>query len=542
MRSRYWLIAIVVLGAGLRFYGLWFGLPYVHARPDETSALGLATSVRSGDLNPHFFHWPSLTIYAFAALHAGAAAIRRALQLDPSLSFAEQVLVARAFVAFAGTLTIVVLFRMTRRMAGTTAALVAALYLAVAILHVRESHFAMTDVLMVLLLTTTLAILLRALDADPAAGDEHTFRWFAASGLAGGLATSTKYNAGAVLAAMCAAQVYWFVRVRTPVWRARTWLPSVAFIGAFLLGFFAGTPYALLDFPRFKADIYFDLTHLSGGHGVNLGRGWEYHFVRSLPYGLGVPVFIAALAGIIPTARHFPRQAFVLGVFTASFYGSIGSGQTVFFRYVLPLVPLLCLSAAVATERGAMWLASRMRLGPAAAAAVLAALIAGPGLVNSVWFDVVLSRTDSRVLAARWLAPRLRADDSVYDSGGDYARLDLSGLDYHVWVFDPASDSFGHPEGRTPIWLVLHESPMPMYSSVPPSVLELARTRYHLQVTIAGTSRRARAAVYDLQDAFFMPVSGFSSVRRPGPTVRIYRRSDAFAVPVPDEYTRGSRP
>jgi hypothetical protein len=32
--------------------------------------------------------------------------------------------------------------------------------------------------------------------------------------------------------------------------------------------------------------------------------------------------------------------------------------------------------------------------------------------------------------------------------------------------------------------------------------------------------------MYDRQDAFFLPVSGFSTVVRPGPTVRIYRRRD----------------
>jgi hypothetical protein len=543
MTTRHYLVAIVLLAAALRFYGLWFGLPYAHARPDETTALGLATSVRGGDLNPRFFHWPSLTIYVFAALHAAVAAIRRAFALDPALGFTEQVLLARGAVALAGTLTVVVLFTLARRMGGPAVGLLAALYLAVAILHVRESHFAMTDVLMVLLLTTSLGLLLRALDERiPAGTGERAFWRFAAAGLAGGLATSTKYNAGAVLAAMGAAQIYWLVRFRPRIWTARAWLPSAGFLAAFVAGFLAGTPYALLDYERFGADLYFDLTHLSDGHGTNLGRGWEYHALRSLPYGLGVPVFVAALAGIVPTARHFPRQALVLGAFAVSFYAAIGSGQTVFFRYVLPLVPILCVSAAVATERAALWLAARPGVGPRLASVVLTVLIAGPALVNSVWFDVVLSRTDSRVLAARWLAPRLRANDSVYDSGGDYTRLHLGRVDYDVRVFDPAANSFAHPEGRTPDWLVLHESPMSMYTSVPYTVLELAATRYHLLMTVPGTSKRAGAAVYDLQDAFFMPVSGFRAIRRPGPTVRIYRRHDASTAALPAVHTRGPTP
>jgi hypothetical protein len=528
MRSGRWLAAIVILGAALRFVAIWFGLPYAQARPDETVALGLANSVRGGDLNPHFFHWPSLTIYAFAALQAGAAAIRRAFNVDSGTTFVDQVVIARAFIATAGTLTLLVLFDMTRRMAGMTAALLATFFLAVSILHVRESHFAMTDVLMTLLLTTSLAFLLRAIELDPAPDAQSTaIRWCAVAGLFGGLATSTKYNAAAVLAALGAAQGYWLFRCGTPVWWPRTWLPSVVFGTTFLLGFVAATPYALLDFPAVEADLRFDVTHLAGGHGIDLGRGWQYHLTHSLPYGLGVPVFVAGIAGIWPTAKYFPRQAIVLGAFAAAFYGLIGSGQTVFFRYVLPLVPILCLSAAIAAERVSLWLASRTAITPGAAAAAVGLMVGGVGLVNSVWFDVVLSRTDSRVLASRWLAPQLRPGDSLYDSGGSYARLDLPDIAIHLWTYDPRTESFGHPEGRTPDWLVLHESPLLIYTSVPPGIERLAKTRYQLVRTIVATTRRRSAAVYDQQDAFFMPVNGFSSVRRPGPTIRIYRHRDA---------------
>ena len=146
--ARFWLFAIVILAAALRFYPIWFGLPFAHSRPDETTALGLAAHIRGGDLNPHFFHWGSLTLYVFAAVHALASALRRALGLDPALGFTELVVSARAAVAFAGTLTVLVACAMGRRMGGAVTGLLAALFLAVAILHVRESHFAMTDVLM----------------------------------------------------------------------------------------------------------------------------------------------------------------------------------------------------------------------------------------------------------------------------------------------------------------------------------------------------------------------------------------------------------
>src|SRR5947209_3547367 len=80
------LYAIVVLGAALRLFPIWFGLPYLGARPDEETAIGHAVGVLGGDPNPHFFHWPSLTFYLFAGLYAAASLIRRALFLDPALS------------------------------------------------------------------------------------------------------------------------------------------------------------------------------------------------------------------------------------------------------------------------------------------------------------------------------------------------------------------------------------------------------------------------------------------------------------------------
>jgi hypothetical protein len=526
--SRSSLLAIVALSAVLRFYPIWFGLPYAQARPDETAALGLAASVRAGDLNPHFFHWPSLTIYLFAIVHTVLSWCRRALNLSPDLTFAELAIAARTVVAAAGTLTVVLLFSLARRMGGTTVGLLAALFLGVSILHVRDSHFAMTDVLMTMLATASLALLLRALDGD--ASDRHaSSTWFAIAGFVSGLATSTKYSAAALMAGMAAAQLCWLVRFRGAPWRTR-WLPSIAFVTAFLAGFFVATPFAILDYPTFTTDLVFDLTHLSGGHGVDLGRGWVYHLTTSLPYGLGVPVFLAAIAGIVPMARHYPRHAFVVFLFGAGFYASIGSGQTVFFRYVLPLVPILCLPAAVATARSAAWLAARRGFNRTAVLCVLTIAVAGVGLLNCVWFDVLLSRTDSRVLAARWLATRVKAGESLHDAGNDYTRLDLSGVPYRHWWYDPATESFGHPAGETPVWLVLYESALEPYARTHLPLLELARSRYYLVHTIPAGKTRAGSAVYDLQDAFFMPVSGFHEVRRPGPTVRIYRLRDASSL------------
>lgn len=492
------------MGAALRLYPIWFGLPYPHARPDEATALGHATAILAGDLNPHFFHWPSLTFYLFAGLFGLNSLVRRAA-MD-----ADLVLIARAAVALAGTATIVVLARLAGRVAGRATGLIAALFLSVAVLHVRDSHFALTDVLMTLLVTASLAMLVRALDT-------HSLRDVAVAGLLGGLATSTKYSAAAIVAAMAAVQWQW-------AGTARNYRPSLIFLAAFAGGFILATPFALLDPRAFAADVFFDTQHLTGGHAILLGRGWTYHLTRSLPYGLGFGIFAAAVAGTVPFAVRYRRHALVIGAFAATFYVAIGSGQTVFFRYVMPLVPIACLSAAIAVSTAGRWRSGRTRLPSAMAAGALAVIVGVPSLVNSVWLDLLLARTDTRVIAARWLTARLGPDDTLHDAGGDYTRLDYGKTPFHDWRFDPATKSFGDPAGRTPDWIVLYDSPLFTYAAIDNELRFLVDREYVLAEEVRGTRDDSDPGVYDLQDAFFLPFSRFDTVERPGPDVRIFRR------------------
>ena len=533
MSTKRWLTLILIAGGTLRVVPIWFGLPYGNARPDEETALGHAMAILGGDPNPHFFHWPSLTFYLFAGLFQIASSLRGLMGVDPHLTDAHRLLIARGCVALAGTATIGVLFRIGRRIGGDAAGLVAALFLAVSILHVRESHFAMTDALMTFFATLSLALLLRAFDlqAPPALSERivHAVRRMGSAGLAGGLAASTKYTAVALLASLAAAHVRLLVQSRQPA--RRIWLWSIAFTAFFAFGFLAATPFAILDRAKFVEDFRFNVTHLSQGHVVNLGRGWVYHVTRSLPYGVSFPIFAAAIVGIVPFVRGYGAHALIVAAFAIATYVSLGNGYTVFFRYVLPLVPIVCLVAAVgvvtvarALVRGGGTLAGTTEGRRASTTGLVAAAFAGWGLINCIWFDVLLARQDTRVIARQWLETHTTADQTLYEAENGYAMLDLRGLRVHSWRYDPATDSFVDAGGRTPDWLVLHESALRTYATAPVPLRRLAAEKYDLVQTVAATKGASRSAVYDLQDAFFMPVSGFNGVIRPGPTVLIYRR------------------
>jgi hypothetical protein len=307
-------------------------------------------------------------------------------------------------------------------------------------------------------------------------------------------------------------------------------MPSGAFFFAFALGFVVASPYALLDYGSFAAGAAFDLRHLSNGHGPNVDVGWIYHLKRSLPDGVSVPIFVAALLGTIPLVRRHGWAALVVGAFCAAFYAAIANGYTVFFRYVLPLVPTICLSAAVAVRHAGEWLTRRTRLPRGVIVGLATASLGAPALVSSAWFDVLLARTDTRVLAGRWLAAHVKPGESLYDAGGTFAQASLVGVQVHPWrveTFDAASNSFRDSDGHIPDWLILPQSPLDMYTTVASGLRRLAAERYELADSVRATGEGFDAGIYDPQDAFFLPVSGFSAVLRPGPTLLIYRRLES---------------
>lgn len=519
--TRRWLMVIVALAAALRFYPIWFGLPYPQARPDEETAISKAMSALDGDPNPGFFHWPSLTFYVFAAVLQTVRGLQTLVGEARDLTFSEQALVTRAVVALAGTATILVLFGLARKAAGARVAPIASAFLAVAILHVRDSHFAMTDVLMTLLVWCSLRGLIDVLAAPP----EAIVRTCGVAGLLAGLATSTKYSAAAVGASVVVVQILLFAREPRKALSWRGWRPLVAFGATMAAGFLVGTPHAVLDYATFSRDLAFDFEHLAEGHrGIELGRGWIYHATHSLPYGLGIPLYVAALAGIVPLVRYYRPQAGVLLAFGASYYYAIGSGYTVFFRYMLPLVPLLCLTAAVAVS----WASDRLATGSSVRRAVglasLLVLTAGPSFVQSMRLDLLLARTDTRVLASRWLTERIHPGDSLYDAGSAYTRLDIWHIPFARGEYEPSTRSFRG--GNPPDWLVLQDSPLSAYASTPAGLRELAEAEYERVFTVRGTKEAGGSSIYDQQDAFFLPLSGLSSVDRPGPNIEIYRRRD----------------
>ena len=528
------LVTLLIFGAALRLWGIGFGLPHPMTRPDEEFIVSVALRFFSGDFNPHFFEWPSLYFYVVHLVFRAIYAIGQAAGVYPdTAAFIAAAsdpttlhLTLRLMSATSGVLTLLVVWKLVRTVFDEATALCATAFLAFSYLHVRDSHFGVLDVPLTLLITTTIWLLVCAWRRPTA-----LVLW-ASAGFCAGLATSVKYNAAAVL--VSAAVTFGLSFAAGPADNRRRLLTALGLFGATCaLAFFAGSPYILLDFAAFREGLAAQVVRLTKGHGVSIDQVWLRHLTFSLWYGLGPLVLASAVAGAVLMGIRQPRTAGVLLSFPASYLLVIGTGHTAFIRYATPLVPFFCIAAGYAVREIVETAAVALR--PRARAAILAGVVTLcllPSLVTVVRFNRVLTQTDTRLIAADWMSRNFKNGDSFYESGASYARphyaLPAHVLKVEALEFEPVKNAFSKPDGTpaSPDWIVISESPLRLYTRVPPELRSIVNSGYELAFTVSGTTRLEPEAAYDRQDAFFLPYADFSARIRPGPQISIYRKTE----------------
>jgi 4-amino-4-deoxy-L-arabinose transferase-like glycosyltransferase len=524
-----WLL--LVLAAAVRFYGLRFGMPHVWARPDELVVCDIAQRFLTGDLNPHFWAYPTLFMYLLAALDYGFYLFGRSVGWFRSLEhfvsswhveWTPFFMIARIVSATAGAATVVVVHRLSARLFDRVTAGVAALFLALAFLHVRDSHFGVTDVTMTFCVALSFFWLVRGVLEDRTS-------LFALAGAVAGAGASIKYNV-VLMAAPLAAAVFVSARGR---WRLAA--IRVAWFGLlFVIAFVAGSPYSVIEPQLFLTGLLSESKHVALSHGIDVGHGGLYHIVFSLRYGLGVPLLAAGIGGLVWLFRFDWRKAVLVASFPVVHYLLLAPTRTVFVRYTIPLVPFLCVSAAGVTVATARAIARRFRIPAAPAAIGIALLVLAPSAVSVAQIDRLFAATDSRLVLADWIRANVRPGSSVYFAGNIVVQpiVDLGSIKTLRYWTHRAGRSFDderRPVAGIPEWLVIPETVVPEYSYCPPDVRVLARERYDVVQVIKAMELEGN--LFDLQDAFYYPYAGFHDVRRGGPNYVVYARKPSAGEP-----------
>ena len=242
---------MIVAGA-LRFWGLGFGLPHTQARPDETHIIEAARTMLSGKM-PRFYDYPWLYISTLSVLYLGYFVWGAATGAFHSLydmvaswptDWVPFFLISRAMAATFGTATVLVVFRIGRRLWGDTTALLAALFMALAFIHARDSHFGTTDTALTFFIVASVGVLIDAHRSGR--------QWqFVVAGLLGGLGAATKYNA-VLLAPIVGSYGLHVMLADGKLKAARD--PRLFTYGIpYLLAFGVGIPFVVLDYQNFAS-------------------------------------------------------------------------------------------------------------------------------------------------------------------------------------------------------------------------------------------------------------------------------------------------
>lgn len=406
--SRLALALVLIAAAVLRFWALGRGIPHA-VGADEPEIIERAVSMmRTGSLHPHFFDYPSLYIYvqlvvAVARFITGALAGEwTSLAQATGGSF---YLWGRAVTATLGVVTVLLVYHVGMRW-GARHALLAAGLLAVLPLHVRYSHYVLTDVPLTFFVTLTFVLSLTA-------HERGTIRGFVWAGAAAGLAAATKYTG--VLALMLPLMASWMA-VSLRVGRLRAALASIAAcVGAFLLC----APYSVLDLPGFLNTVARLITEYRRATPLH-DPIWLVYLTYLVRHAFGWPALLLAgggmCLGIVRLVRGPGRVRWALAVtFPAAYFWMLCTQGIVDARYLLPIVPSLCVLAAVAVVSGVSLL-RRYEIPRAARTALIAGLTIAallPPTVVSVRADRELSRVTTVEVAYAWIVQHIPADSRV---------------------------------------------------------------------------------------------------------------------------------
>jgi len=388
---------ILVVAAAARLWFLDAGIPHA-VGIDEPQVVDRALRIlRTGDWNPHIFDYPTLVIYVHAVvdiLRFLWGALKGEWGSLDAFPIATVYAAGRFVAAMIGVATVWLTYRIGTELSSQRVALLAAAQMAVRPLHVRESHFVLTDVPMTAL--TTLAVWLSVRAARLG-----TVRAYAWAGAACGLAAAAKYNGGVVVIAALSA---WLLHERASVDRLRK---LGAIFGCAAAGFLAGSPYTLLDLPHFLDGFAAQFARFAApGHLVE--PAWLLYVKHLSPHGARWSVALAVAGMVVLLSRSTTRARWTPAVvFSLAYFYMLSTHSHVFGRYALPLIPMVCLFISVAvleavrfTSRFAPLARPAVQLALTAAAVML--VIYGPAAESVRWLDLQ-KRSDTRALATDWL-------------------------------------------------------------------------------------------------------------------------------------------
>jgi uncharacterized membrane protein len=350
----------------------------------------------------------------------------------------------RLLIALLDTLTILLVFLLGKRSFGAWTGLVAATFYAFTAQAIQLSHFFAMDPA-----STTFTVM--AVLGGVTMVQERKLSAAVWTGIAAGMAVSSKFSALPVLAVPITAVVLWLAMAQreTPEQVARSQMRALGalVIAIVLMGvtFFVTSPYAILDWPRYVKAVLVDQGQMVRGvadfpftRQYRNTMPYVYFIQQQVEWGLWWPLGILSLAGsliaalalvwtLIRLASAWVRQRLadldlskpevanvVIWSWVAPYFGVTGAFLAKFNRYMSPVLPFVVLFGAALLWLLWRWGAKQVaampsgrvlfgRLAQGASVLVGVLVIAGAAFWSLAYINGVYGHEHTWITASRWI-------------------------------------------------------------------------------------------------------------------------------------------
>ena len=350
------LLLIIIIGFFIRFPYIKSGLPYLN-NSDEVHIAGRAIKIlQTGDFNPHWFNYPSLTINLvlpfyvlnyFRLMGNGRLTALEDITIGwetlahGSINYPSFYAVGRLVIALIAILSIFLIYEVGKRYFNKKVGLISALILIFFPFHIRWSTIIRPDMIVTFFVLLSLFFLSLYIEKG-------RVKFIILAGLSAGLTTSTKYNSFLIIAPLILGIL---------AYSNRKFRDICVISSASAFGFLLGCPYSVFDLNNFLADAGYEAYHyrVRGHQGAQATPGIEQlkfflsHFKNWINNIFHIKkIWNLSLMGTLICLILYIKNFLIIFSFPVLYLFYMSQQKVNFIRNMVCITPFVALSIGIA--------------------------------------------------------------------------------------------------------------------------------------------------------------------------------------------------
>ena len=419
----YWLplSGILFLAVVLRLIGVNWGMPYIY-HPDERFIIARGVYFFTGDLNPHFFNYPSLLMYIMFIVNIAVYAIGFVLgkfnsvemftdmyRSNPGIFYIPN----RVIIVIFAVLTLYATFKLADYLYGRKTAFLSLILFTFLPVHIIHSHFVTSDVPCILFVVVSFYYSIKILDHDQNKN-------YILAAVFAGLAAGTRYNSGVIILCVAFAHVIktWLKSQGSIKNRLFIAIKAVFASKIFIAGFLAifiyllTTPYTIFDFKEFWGGLRFEMQHQRIGHGllfVGIGNKILYEIFSVFQNWGGSFLLFLMIAASLWKLVKLDKYTLLFFFWLCLHFAIIVTSNVFFIRYSLNIIPFCLILTA---HMLVYFYESRQKVFK-----IISISFTGLVVIYLVSASLIMVKntaaTDPRTLAKQWIDDNIKHSESI---------------------------------------------------------------------------------------------------------------------------------